>query len=62
MPAPLHMPSLPQVLAAAATHWLAGTSGGIPAGIGVHVPSVPASAQDWQAAEHPVLQHRPCSQ
>jgi hypothetical protein len=62
MPAPLHMPSLPQVLAADATHWLAGTSGGIPAGIGVHVPSVPASAQDWQAAEHPVLQQRPCSQ
>jgi len=62
VPAPLHMPSLPQVIAAAATHWVAGTSGGIPAGIGVHVPAVAARLHDWHAAEQPVLQHRPCSQ
>jgi hypothetical protein len=62
VPAPLHMPSLPQVIAAAATHWVAGASGGIPAGIGVHVPAVAAKLHDWHAAEQPVLQHLPCSQ
>ena len=62
VPAPLHMPSLPQVAAAAATHWVAGMSGGIPAAIGVHVPTDDARLHAWQAAAQPVLQHRPCSQ
>jgi hypothetical protein len=62
VPAPLHMPSLPQLLAAAATHWVAGMSGGMLAGIGVQVPLVAARLHDWQAAAQPVLQQTPCSQ
>jgi hypothetical protein len=62
VPAPLQRPSLPQVLAAAATHWVVGLSGAIPAGIGVHVPTVPVRLQDRQAAEQASLQHTPCSQ
>jgi hypothetical protein len=60
-PAPLQVPSLPQVLAAAATHWVAGF-GMAPAGIVVQVPTVPVRLQAMQVPAHPVLQQMPCSQ
>jgi hypothetical protein len=43
------------------THCVAGI-GAVPAGTGVHVPTLPARLQLWQAAEQPVLQQTPCSQ
>jgi hypothetical protein len=54
-PAPLHLPSSPQLKAAAIGHWLAVT-GAWPMGMGVQVPSVPARLQATQAASQPVLQ------
>jgi hypothetical protein len=60
-PAPLHLPSAPQVDAFAIGHWEAAT-GAAPAGIAVQVPTVPVRAHDTQVAAHPVLQQRPCSQ
>ena len=56
-PAPLHVPSLPQVDATAAGHWLA-TTGGAPAATGEHVP-VP---QLMHVPVHAELQHTPCTQ
>lgn len=44
-PAPLHVPSLPHVDAAAIGHCDA-TSGGSPFAIGEHVPTLPISVQD----------------
>jgi hypothetical protein len=57
-PAPLQLPSLPQAEAAVAGHWVAGT-GGIPAGIGEQVPTVPVRLQDSQVPPHALLQHTP---
>jgi hypothetical protein len=34
----------------------------MPAAIGLQVPTVPVSAQDWQVPEQSVLQQTPCSQ
>jgi len=56
-PAPLHVPSLPQVDAAAAGHWPA-TTGGAPAETGEHVPVLHA----MHVPVHAVLQHTPCTQ
>ena len=56
-PAPLHVPSLPQVDAAAAGHWPA-TTGGSPAETGEHVPLLHA----MHVPVHAVLQHTPCTQ
>lgn len=56
------MPSSPQLDAAAATHWLA-TTGGAPAPIGEHVPTVPVSVHDMHVSSvHARLQHTPCTQ
>ena len=54
-PAPLHLPSFPQVDIVAIGHWLA-AAGAWPAAIAVQVPCVPVSAQDMQVAAQPVLQ------
>ena len=54
-PAPLQVPSLPHVDAAAAVHCDA-TSGGSPALIGVQVPTLPASEHDTHVVLHALLQ------
>jgi hypothetical protein len=54
-PAPLQVPSLPQVDAAAATH-CAATSGGSPAAIGEHVPTLPLTEQDMHVPVQAELQ------
>jgi hypothetical protein len=54
-PAPLQVPSLPQVVAAAIGHCVA-TSGGCPVAIGEHVPTLPAIEQDMQVPVHALLQ------
>jgi len=54
-PAPLQVPSLPHVEAAAARHWDA-TSGGAPGAIGEHVPMLPASEHDMQVPVQALLQ------
>lgn len=56
-PAPLHVPSLPQVVAAAAGHWLAAT-GGSPADTGEHVPVLHV----MHVPVHAELQHTPPTQ
>ena len=60
-PAPLHFPSVPHDVDPMSVHWVA-VSGGIPAAIGLHCPTVPVRLQLWHAAAHPVLQQTPCSQ
>ncbi len=60
-PAPLQVPSLPQVAAAAATHWLA-TTGGLPMPTGEQVPTVPAMLQARQVPEQAASQQTCCSQ
>jgi hypothetical protein len=42
-------------------HWVAGV-GAMPAGIGVHVPTVPVRLQLRHVPEQPSLQQTPCSQ
>jgi hypothetical protein len=54
-PAPSHVPSLPQVDAAAIGHCDAVT-GGLPAAIGVHVPRLVAIEQDMQVPAQALLQ------
>jgi len=54
-PAPLQVPSLPQVVAAAIGH-CAATSGGSPVAIGEHVPTLPESEHDMQVPVHALLQ------
>jgi hypothetical protein len=54
-PAPLHVPSLPHVVAAAIGHCVA-TRGGWPVAIGEHVPTLPASEHDMQVPVHALLQ------
>ena len=44
-PAPLHIPSSPQVVAAVAAHWVAGV-GAVPLATLLHVPWLPAIAHD----------------
>jgi hypothetical protein len=55
-PAPLQLPSFPHVVAAAIGHCDA-TSGGSPAAIGEHVPTLPVSEHDMQVPVHALLQH-----
>jgi hypothetical protein len=55
-PAPLQVPSFPQVVAAAIGHCDA-TSGASPAAIGEHVPTLPVSEHDMQVPVHALLQH-----
>ena len=57
-PAPLHMPSSPQLVAAVPMHWLAGV-GAVPFATLVHVPRLPAIAHDLQAVSQAVLQQYP---
>jgi hypothetical protein len=54
-PAPLQVPSFPQVDAAAAGHCDA-TSGAVPAAIGEQVPTLPATEQDMQVPVQAELQ------
>ena len=58
-PAPLQVPSLPQVAAPASVHWFSGSA---PLGTLVQAPGVPASAQDRQVPVQAVPQQMPCSQ
>ena len=60
-PAPLQVPSLPQVDAAAIGHCDA-VKGGLPAAIGVQVPMLVAIAQDMQVPPHMLLQQTPSTQ
>jgi hypothetical protein len=60
-PIPLHMPLVPHVVAPASMHCVAGT-GGIPAGMLLHVPAEDARAHDWQVPVHAVAQHTPWAQ
>ena len=54
-PAPLQVPSLPQLDAAAIGHCDT-TSGGSPFAIGEHVPTLPMSEQDMHVPPHALLQ------
>jgi hypothetical protein len=54
-PAPSQVPSLPHVVAAAATHCEA-TSGGAPGAIGEHVPTLPVSEHDMHVPVQALLQ------
>jgi hypothetical protein len=58
-PAPLQVPSLPQLAAPASVHWLSGSA---PLGTLVQAPSVPAIAQDLQVPVHAVAQQMLCAQ
>jgi hypothetical protein len=58
-PAPLQVPSLAQPAAPASAHWF---SGSWPLGTLVHVPSVPAMAQERQVPVQALPQQIPCSQ
>jgi hypothetical protein len=60
-PMPLHMPSSPHVVAAVATHWVAGV-GAVPLATLLHVPRLPASAHDLQAVLQAWSQQYPCAQ
>jgi hypothetical protein len=60
-PAPLQLPSVPQLPAPWSAHWVVGT-GSWPAAMLVHVPGVPASAHDLHVAVHAVAQQTPCAQ
>jgi hypothetical protein len=57
---PSQEPVVPQVAAACATHWLAGSVP--PAGTGVQLPALPASAHDMQVDPQAVAQQTPCAQ
>jgi hypothetical protein len=58
-PAPLHWPSVLQAAVPRSAHWL---SGSVPNGTLVQVPTVPASAHDWQVPPQAVPQQTPCAQ
>jgi hypothetical protein len=58
-PAPLHMPSSPQVVMPSSPHW---PSGSMPSGTFLQVPSLPATAHDLQVPEQAAMQHRPWAQ
>jgi hypothetical protein len=54
------LPVVPQLAAPWSRQEPAGS--GIPAGTSTQVPSVPTSAQDWQAPAQAVAQQTPCAQ
>lgn len=56
-PAPLHVPSSPQVVGPLSAHW---PNGSCPAGTIEQMPCVPASPHERQTPSHAVLQHVPC--
>src|SRR4029078_8285370 len=59
-PAPLQNPVFPQVVAPSAVHC---PFGSMPSsGTGLHMPGVPASAQDTQLVLHALAQQTPCAQ
>jgi len=58
-PAPLQVPSLPQLAAPASVHWF---SGSCPAGTVVHVPRLPAIAHERQVVLQTLAQQMPCAQ
>jgi hypothetical protein len=58
-PAPLQVPSLPQVAAPLSAHW---PSGSWPAGTVEQLPAVPGRAHDLQTPSQTVPQQVPCSQ
>lgn len=58
-PAPLHSPSVLQLALPRFAHWFNGSA---PAATLVHVPTDPASAQDWQVPAHAVAQQTPWAQ
>jgi hypothetical protein len=58
-PAPLHMPSSPQVATPSLAHW---PSGSMPSGTLRQVPSLPATAHDLQVPAQAPMQHRPWAQ
>jgi hypothetical protein len=60
LPAPSQKPVFPQVVAPSAVHWPFGSMPS--AGTGLHMPGVPASAQDMQLVLHALAQHMPCAQ
>jgi hypothetical protein len=60
-PAPLQVPSKPQVEALLAAHWVAGV-GACPSGTGVQVPTLLVSAHDMQVPVQALLQQTPCAQ
>ena len=59
-PLPSQNPVVPQVAAAWATHWLAGSVP--PEATGVQVPALPVSAHDMQVDPQAVAQQTPCAQ
>jgi hypothetical protein len=58
-PLPSQAPSAPQLAAPWSAHW---PRGSWPAGTLLQRPSLPATAHDWQAPAHAVVQQVPCSQ
>ena len=60
-PAPLHMPSVPHVVAAVVAHCVAGV-GAVPFATLLHVPRLPAIAHDLHVPVHAWLQQYPCAQ
>ena len=60
-PAPLHMPSSPQVVDVVPAHWVAGV-GAVPLATLLHVPTLPVIAHDLHVPVQAVMQHRPCAQ
>jgi hypothetical protein len=55
-----HLPLVPQLAAPMSLHIPDGST--FPVATLVHVPSVPASAHDWQAPLHALSQQKPCAQ
>jgi hypothetical protein len=60
-PAPLHMPSVPHVVAAVVAHCVAGV-GAVPFATLLHVPTLPAIAHDLHVPVQALLQQKPCAQ
>jgi len=58
---PLHMPSRPQVVEAAAGHWVAGV-GAVPLATLLQVPTVPVMLHDLHVPVQAWLQQTPCAQ
>ncbi len=58
-PAPLQLPSVPQLATPLSAHWISGSS---PAGTLVQVPTLPVRLQTWQVLEHGLPQQTPCAQ
>jgi hypothetical protein len=58
-PAPLQEPSVLQAVVPRSAHWFSGSA---PFATLVQVPTVPASAQDWQVPPQAVMQQTPCAQ